>query len=189
VKADTTPQRVAGANVLTHLRGRDAVPEGRGEGAAPAAALPVAAGPAASMEVATSIGMVQHDYLLQNFVHATPSDVAPASAAQRPGLHLRGRGGVRPGPRRPRRSPLPARPIQDADAPKVSRKENSLGVLCKNFMDLFQDAPPNCDNNGTIIDICHVAGHLGVKRRRIYDVINILESIDIMCWVKKNLYR
>ena len=56
-------------------------------------------------------------------------------------------------------------------------------------MELFKDSPPNRDNNGTVIEICQVADHLGVKRRRIYDVINILESIDIVCRVKKNTYR
>ena len=70
-----------------------------------------------------------------------------------------------------------------------SRKEKSLGVLCANFMELFKDMPPNRDNNGTVVEICQVADRLGVARRRIYDVINILESIDIVCRVKKNTYR
>ena len=62
-------------------------------------------------------------------------------------------------------------------------------MLCRSFLQLFKDAPPNRDNNGTVIEICQVAEHLGVKRRRIYDVINILESLDIVCRVKKNTYR
>jgi transcription factor E2F7/8 len=70
-----------------------------------------------------------------------------------------------------------------------NRKEKSLGVLCRSFLELYKDAPPNRDNNGTVIEICQVAEHLGVKRRRIYDVINILESLDIVCRVKKNTYR
>ena len=74
-------------------------------------------------------------------------------------------------------------------SPTKSRKEKSLGVLCANFMDLFKNAPPNRDNNGTVIEICQISEHLGVKRRRIYDVINILEAIDIVCRVKKNTYR
>ena len=79
-------------------------------------------------------------------------------------------------------SPLPV-PSQK------NRKEKSLGLLCRSFLQLFKDAPPNRDNNGTVIEICQVAEHLGVKRRRIYDVINILESLDIVCRVKKNTYR
>ena len=73
--------------------------------------------------------------------------------------------------------------------PPKSRKEKSLGVLCANFMALYRDMPPNRDNNGTVVEICQVAERLGVARRRIYDVINILESIDIVCRVKKNTYR
>mmetsp|Transcript_31044 Transcript_31044/g.53093 ORF Transcript_31044/g.53093 Transcript_31044/m.53093 type:complete len:777 (+) Transcript_31044:1289-3619(+) len=65
----------------------------------------------------------------------------------------------------------------------------SLGVLCQSFMELYKDAPPNGDNNGAVINVVEVANHLGVKRRRIYDIINILESIDIVARVRKNTYR
>eukprot|EP00986_Skeletonema_menzelii_P001563 scaffold409_cov143-Skeletonema_menzelii.AAC.12 len=70
-----------------------------------------------------------------------------------------------------------------------SRKDKSLGVLCKSFMELYKNAPPNRDDNGAVVEIVEVAEHLGVKRRRIYDIINILESIDIVARVKKNTYR
>lgn len=78
---------------------------------------------------------------------------------------------------------------QQQQAEPPSRKEKSLGVLCQSFMDLYKDSPPNRDDNGAVVEIVEVADHLGVKRRRIYDIINILESIDIVARVKKNTYR
>ena len=71
----------------------------------------------------------------------------------------------------------------------TSRKDKSLGVLCQSFMELYKHAPPNRDDNGAVVEIVEVAEHLGVKRRRIYDIINILESIDIVARVRKNTYR
>ena len=83
---------------------------------------------------------------------------------------------------------VPGEPLPPQQETK-SRKDKSLGVLCVNFMKLFEDKPPNRDNNGQVIEISAVADFLQVKRRRIYDVINILESIDVVCRVKKNTYR
>jgi len=78
---------------------------------------------------------------------------------------------------------------QQPDSAANSRKDKSLGVLCTSFMELYKNAPPNRDDNGAVVEIVEVAEHLGVKRRRIYDIINILESIDIVARVRKNTYR
>ena len=85
----------------------------------------------------------------------------------------------------PPRPVRPAPPTAGADS-KVPRKDKSLAVLCGNFMELFRDAPPG--DESAVIDICRVAERLGVTRRRIYDIINILESIRIVSRVKKNTY-
>lgn len=72
-----------------------------------------------------------------------------------------------------------------------ARKEKSLSVVCQNFIELFQNAPTynGTDNSGAEVDICRVALQLDVKRRRIYDIINIMESLEIVRRMKKNTYE
>ncbi|XP_055806112.1 E2F transcription factor-like E2FF isoform X5 [Solanum dulcamara] len=56
-----------------------------------------------------------------------------------------------------------------------SRKDKSLGLLCSNFLKL-------CDREGvdSTIGLDNAADQLGVERRRIYDIVNILESIGVI---------
>ncbi|OMO96722.1 hypothetical protein CCACVL1_04811 [Corchorus capsularis] len=62
------------------------------------------------------------------------------------------------------------------------RKEKSLGLLCSNFRALY-------DNGGVqTIGLDDAASKLGVERRRIYDVVNILESIGVVARKGKNQY-
>ena len=62
-----------------------------------------------------------------------------------------------------------------------SRKSKSLGLLCENFC--------KCDWSAGIIGIDEAAKLLGVERRRIYDIINILESLDVVRRMCKNRYE
>ncbi|XP_021297822.1 E2F transcription factor-like E2FF isoform X1 [Herrania umbratica] len=62
------------------------------------------------------------------------------------------------------------------------RKEKSLGLLCSNFLELY-----NHDSIQTI-GLDDAASKLGVERRRIYDVVNILESIGVVARKGKNQY-
>jgi transcription factor E2F7/8 len=63
-----------------------------------------------------------------------------------------------------------------------SRKEKSLGVLCSNFFKLY-----NQDGVDTI-GLDNAALRLGVERRRIYDIVNILESVGVLKRKAKNMY-
>ncbi len=70
----------------------------------------------------------------------------------------------------------------------TSRKEKSLAVLCLSFMAVARNTPFSPEGM-KIIEIQQIAEQLGAKRRRIYDIINILESIMIVSRVKKNTYQ
>jgi len=75
------------------------------------------------------------------------------------------------------------------------RAEKSLGNLAKAFMDVFADKPiapvdPLADApEGSTLSIDDVSDALQVERRRIYDIINILESVQIVTRSAKNTYR
>eukprot|EP00063_Salmo_salar_P089292 XP_014064127.1 PREDICTED: transcription factor E2F7-like [Salmo salar] len=68
---------------------------------------------------------------------------------------------------------------------KPSRKQKSLGLLCQKFLALYPDYP----TSDTIsISLDEVSTSLGVERRRIYDIVNVLESLMIVGRVAKNQY-
>ena len=64
-----------------------------------------------------------------------------------------------------------------------SRKKKSLGVLTENFLKTYKKLP-----EGSTIVVDEAAVQLGVERRRIYDVVNILESICLVSKRHKNTY-
>lgn len=75
---------------------------------------------------------------------------------------------------------LPPAPPPPPPQEEYSRKSKSLGLLCENF----------CKHdwqNGIGID--EAAKALGVERRRIYDIINILESLEVVQRKCKNRYH
>ncbi|XP_039141358.1 E2F transcription factor-like E2FF isoform X2 [Dioscorea cayenensis subsp. rotundata] len=62
------------------------------------------------------------------------------------------------------------------------RKQKSLGLLCSNFVKLY-------DREGVdTVGLDDAARQLGVERRRIYDIVNVLESVGILAKVGKNRY-
>jgi len=55
--------------------------------------------------------------------------------------------------------------------------------LSKKFIEHFEGKGNN------IIELDKITIELGVERRRIYDVINILESLNVVCKKGKNNYE
>ncbi|NWU47831.1 E2F8 factor, partial [Dromas ardeola] len=67
-----------------------------------------------------------------------------------------------------------------------SRKEKSLGLLCHKFLARYPDYPSTAENNYICLD--EVAEELHVERRRIYDIVNVLESLHMVSRLAKNRY-
>lgn len=69
-----------------------------------------------------------------------------------------------------------------APSGKYVRKDKSLGTLCDRFLSVYGD--------GTIerVSLDDAATRLGVERRRIYDIANVLESVDVLERKAKNQY-
>ncbi|XP_014597353.1 transcription factor E2F8 isoform X1 [Equus caballus] len=67
-----------------------------------------------------------------------------------------------------------------------SRKEKSLGLLCVKFLERYPEYPNLALNNDICLD--EVAGDLKVERRRIYDIVNVLESLHMVSRLAKNRY-
>ncbi|NXG49885.1 E2F7 factor, partial [Psilopogon haemacephalus] len=69
---------------------------------------------------------------------------------------------------------------------RPSRKQKSLGLLCQKFLARYPSYPLSTEK--TTISLDEVAAVLGVERRRIYDIVNVLESLQLVSRVAKNQY-
>jgi hypothetical protein len=69
------------------------------------------------------------------------------------------------------------------------RKDKSLGVLCVNFMLRYNNMKVLNPDSIPSVSIDEASAYLAVERRRIYDIINILESINVVSRKCKNTYN
>ncbi|XP_042190985.1 transcription factor E2F7 [Callorhinchus milii] len=69
---------------------------------------------------------------------------------------------------------------------RPSRKQKSLGLLCQKFLARYPDYPTSTEK--TEISLDEVATELRVERRRIYDIVNVLESLHLVSRMAKNQY-
>ncbi|KAL1775086.1 transcription factor E2F7 [Sigmodon hispidus] len=74
----------------------------------------------------------------------------------------------------------------DYEKQRPSRKQKSLGLLCQKFLARYPSYPLSTEK--TTISLDEVAISLGVERRRIYDIVNVLESLHLVSRVAKNQY-
>ncbi|NWS23976.1 E2F8 factor, partial [Polioptila caerulea] len=67
-----------------------------------------------------------------------------------------------------------------------SRKEKSLGLLCHKFLARYPDYPSPSQKSYICLD--EVTEELRVERRRIYDIVNVLESLHMVSRLARNRY-
>ena len=70
--------------------------------------------------------------------------------------------------------------------PKVSRKQKSLGLLCEKFMARFPESVP--DGEKCEIPLDDLAKQMATERRRIYDIVNVLEAVQMMTKVRLTIF-
>nr|BAC32193.1 unnamed protein product [Mus musculus] len=76
--------------------------------------------------------------------------------------------------------------VDEYEKQRPSRKQKSLGLLCQKFLARHPSYPLSTEK--TTISLDEVAVSLGVERRRIYDIVNVLESLHLVSRVAKNQY-
>ncbi|TMW57425.1 hypothetical protein Poli38472_003350 [Pythium oligandrum] len=108
---------------------------------------------------------------------------------KRKGKRPKTRGEAPESPARPDAGQQASTPAHGSSTPAVSgnskaspasRYDSSLGLLTKKFVDLIQSSPTGD------LDLNSAAISLGVQKRRIYDITNVLEGIGLIEKTSKN---
>eukprot|EP00347_Sterkiella_histriomuscorum_P023254 403335357 len=73
--------------------------------------------------------------------------------------------------------------IQTQDISSNCRAEKSLGEICLKFLNQF-----GAKNQERQVNLEYCVQVLGIERRRIYDIVNILESFEMIKRIQKNVY-
>ncbi|NWS74617.1 E2F8 factor, partial [Crotophaga sulcirostris] len=76
-------------------------------------------------------------------------------------------------------------PGDEYEKSQPNRKEKSLRLLCHKFLARYPDYPSTEDS---FICLDEVAEELNVERRRIYGIVNVLESLHMVSRLAKNRY-
>lgn len=79
--------------------------------------------------------------------------------------------------------------VDSVQPPLIKRKDKSLGVLCVNFMHRYDQMKVENPHEIPEVSIDEAASKLAVEKRRIYDIINILEAIEVVSRKCKNTYN
>ncbi|VDK41684.1 unnamed protein product [Anisakis simplex] len=74
---------------------------------------------------------------------------------------------------------------EDGDSQNASRKEKSLGLLCQKFLIAMGEEA----QSGSDVHLETVAKKMTVEKRRIYDIVNVMEALEAMSKTNKSFYR
>ncbi|CAH1183116.1 unnamed protein product [Phaedon cochleariae] len=131
-------------------------------------------------EFTPSPHLLDHGYgatPLSQIVYSTPAQAPPVKRK----LNLESHRFVVPlGHQHEFKQPQPKKPKRQAQTKKNTRYDTSLSLLTKKFSDLIERSP-----NG-VVDLNRASQELGVQKRRIYDITNVLEGIGILEKKSKN---